>query len=184
MNKKLYFLSIHVPQRLENEILRLKREIKDRFQSEKALRLPGHVTLVRPTWIEEQLEGPLVTQVAAFLKDQHPFSIELEDFGAFTPRTIYVKVTPNEHLTRIKHQLDQVVDQAIGAKEEGNLENKNFVPHISIANRDLTPEHFQEAWREFQKRSFKGSFQVREVHLLRHNGKRWEVLQVFPLCQV
>ena len=181
MNKKLYFLSIHTPMGLEKDILKLKNEIKDRFQSEKALRLPGHITLFRPTWIEESLEEELVAKVAEFVHDQKPFQVELLDFGAFTPRTVYIRVIPNPALTQLKHKLDKVVEQIILPEEEQAKENKTFVPHITIANRDLKSNKFREAWDEFQHRNFEGSFKVMEVHLLKHNGKRWEVLKVFPL---
>lgn len=180
MNKKLYFLSIHTPQGVEKEILKLKHEIKDRFRSEKALRLPGHVTLVRPTWIEESLQDELVSNISELLIEQKPFQVELLDFGAFTPRTIYIGVIPTPILTQLKHELDQVVERNILPEEERSREKKEFVPHISIANRDLTPDNFRAAWDEFKYRNFKGSFQVRGVHLLRHNGKRWEVIKVFP----
>ena len=181
MDKKLYFLSIHTPKELEKEILKLKNEVKDRFQSEKALRLPGHVTLFRPTWVAESMEEELITKVSAFLHDQQAFQVELLDFGAFTPRTVYIKVIPNPALIRLKHELDKVVEQTILPEPEWSTGNKTFVPHITIANRDLTPDRFREAWNEFQHRNFEGSFKVMEVHLLKHNGKRWEVLKVFPL---
>ena len=57
---------------------------------------------------------------------------------------------------------------------------KDAEPHITVATRDLTKKAFSEAWPEISGEPFTGSFRVRSIFLLRHNGRYWDILEELP----
>jgi 2'-5' RNA ligase len=50
---------------------------------------------------------------------------------------------------------------------------------MTIATRDLSKKMFHEAWPEFQDRDFHSGFIADRLHLLKHNGKNWELYREF-----
>ncbi len=56
-----------------------------------------------------------------------------------------------------------------------------FKPHITIAYRDLGPEKFKEAWKEYQIKIFNAVFEVTDIHLLQHNTKQWNIISTYAL---
>ena len=45
----------------------------------------------------------------------------------------------------------------------------------------LKPETFPLIWDDLKNRKFKRTFSINRFTLLKHNGKRWEIFQEFPL---
>ncbi len=108
-----------------------------------------------------------------------PFRLQLENFGAFPPRVIFIDLQHSEPLFTLQQELLRY------CKRELNLFNANykdqpFHPHVTLAFRDLKKPVFAQAWGEFESREFSGSFQVSDIHLLKHNGKTWDTFQQIP----
>lgn len=61
-------------------------------------------------------------------------------------------------------------------------QNRPFAPHLTVAFRDLTKQHFDEAWLEFQNRQVEYTFTTLQLTLLIHDGKRWNVSAEFPFA--
>jgi 2'-5' RNA ligase len=62
-----------------------------------------------------------------------------------------------------------------------NYKDKGFLPHLTLAFRDLKKPMFAKAWEEFEHKDYAGEFSVENFVLLKHNGKIWEIFQEFPL---
>jgi 2'-5' RNA ligase len=66
-------------------------------------------------------------------------------------------------------------------QEEATAPARPFVPHMTVAFRDLQPAQFRAAWPQFKARLFQGSFLASALTLLLHDGKRWQVFAEFSL---
>ncbi|GEM_PF-4671095 len=58
-------------------------------------------------------------------------------------------------------------------------QSRPFVPHITVAFRDLTPTNFKAAWAEFEARQVDFEFTADRLTLLVHDGRRWQVKSEF-----
>ncbi|MTJ07719.1 2'-5' RNA ligase family protein [Anabaena sp. UHCC 0204] len=57
-----------------------------------------------------------------------------------------------------------------------------FVPHLTVAFRDLTKQNFRTAWPEFVQRQLHFEYTATHLTLLIHNGKCWNIKSKFAFC--
>lgn len=176
-SKSLYLIALLPPKEICEEIKAFKEEMKDRFNAKHALKLPAHITLQRPFWVEEHNENTLKENLETFVQTESPFSIDLNDFGCFTPRVIFVKISNHEPLIEMQTRLQKNLSLDI-FQNQNNRQTK-IHPHITLASRDLQESVFPIAWNVFQNRKYAASFTIDNVVLFKHTGKIWLKEQVF-----
>lgn len=174
----LFFIAVLPDRKLSDEVTNIKKYFADRYDSHHALRSPPHITLHMPFRWREDRESSLFKVLANFASKQRKFNIDLEDFGSFPPRVIFIKVKNAESLSNLKSGM------TIVAKLELKLLNADykdqpFHPHMTVAFRDLKRPAFKEAWKEFSQKKIYHRFKVERLTLLRHNGKFWEIHREF-----
>ena len=177
MAAKMYFLAILTPQEVNARVLEWKYYMREHFGCVVAMRSPAHITLIPPFWMNEELETSLTTDVQSFSAQQQSFKIELEDFDAFRPKVIFLNVKLTERLAQLRSALED--DLISREKYPIKLEERPFHPHVTIANRDLLRKDFPEAFKHFQKISYKKEFIANEITLLKHVGGEWKSIQKF-----
>jgi len=107
-----------------------------------------------------------------------PFSVELENFGAFPSHTIFVAIRNFFPFMQLRDRLfRQVVQQNLFPPIASG--RPAMTPHLTLAYRDLAPETFELAWSDFCQREFSDEFTATAAHLMEHRGK-WRTLRVFP----
>jgi 2'-5' RNA ligase len=163
-----YFIAIIPPEPIATEIYKIKEYVHDQYKSKGSLNSPTHITLHMP--FEWEKEEKLVSTLKRF--EFEKFNIELNDFGCFEPRVIFVDVKKNESLNLLQSRL------ATFCKTELNLFNSQyrdlpFHPHVTIAFRDLKKPMFEAAWNEFKSRKYSAVFQCSRLSLMKHDGKFW-----------
>lgn len=175
--KRLYFIALIPPDDLEKQIREYKKEIKEKFDAKHALKLPAHITLQQPFWLPESRENELIKGLENLAGRQSSFPIVLEGFGCFSPRVIFVKVQEHEPVLALQKSLLEELGDIVPSDKKSIIH-----PHMTIASRDLKKEEFKAAWGEFKHRKFKAEFSARNIFLLKHNGKSWDILreQFFP----
>lgn len=109
------------------------------------------------------------------------FQVELEDFGAFGPRVIFIDVALNQALENLQKDLVKTARQGLNL-HNANYKQRGFHPHITLAFRDLRKPAFKEAWIEFKPKEYHATFEVSSFWLLKHNGKNWEEYREFEFC--
>lgn len=170
----MYFIALVAPKEINDDMLKWKQFMKERFECAVALRSPAHITLIPPFWMDEHLEQDIEKAMHSFSKHQDPFDIRLENFGAFKPRVIYVDVVLSAKLTDLHAQFQEHM------METGlfpiNMDPRPYHPHVTIATRDLNKKAFNEAWNIFQEKKYEASWVTRGISLLRHDQKKWEVI--------
>ena len=144
----------------------------EKYHCKVGLKSPAHITMIPPFWMQPEKEQQLITDIDAISSSAQPFTIDIKNFSAFKPRTIYVDVIVNEELRSLKAVIDKFFSLA---DYKMKFEARPFHPHVTIATRDLHKKDFHEAWAFFETKKFKANWQAKGLSVLRHNTKNWEV---------
>ena len=115
-----------------------------------------------------------------FCKRQTGFEISLNDYGAFPPRTIFIKPETSPALDKLYENLRSYLETKLNFNNE-ELGNYKFNPHMTIANRDISKKDFDEAWKHYQDKEYKRKFTLKNISLLKHNVKNWDIYRSFDL---
>jgi len=172
---KLYFIAIVPDEPVFDEVMVMKTEVSQRFESKAALRSPPHITLHMPFQWKEEKEGRLISSLDAMASLQQGFEVQLKGFGGFPPRVIYINVLENKLLSTIQKVIQNLARSKWHIYPKSNS-IRPFMPHMTIAFRDLKKPQFHEAWSTFKERGFNATISVTNICLLKHNGKSWDVL--------
>ena len=176
ISKALYFAALLPPPKLKEEIRKLKLEIKGKVGASHALKLPAHITLLPPFKMESHGENGLFETLGSVSSEFNVFEVELDGFGSFGQRVIFISVINPEKITLLHRELLQATQTITGANPEGS-----FHPHITLATRDLGPRDFRIVWQEYKDRTYSSNFTATAITLFKHNGKTWDILKEFPL---
>jgi len=178
MAKNLYLIALVPGEELREQVRKLKLEMSDRFGASHALKAPAHITLQMPFRRDEEHEPFIVDKLREFSLNRPPFTVSVNGFDAFPPRVIFLKLTEHEPIKKLHAELINFLKNQLKFTEKEL--NEQFHPHMTIATRDLSKKMFHKAWPEYQDRKFESIFLADRLHLLRHNGKQWELFEEFP----
>lgn len=177
-DRDLYFVAIIPPIELREKVKKIKERIKTEYGAGHALKSPAHITLQMPFKRSPADEAEISEALRRFSLPEKNFTVDLNGYGAFVPRVIFIKITQSEPVRALHKRLNDVLLSELHFSPGEVM--KDLQPHVTIATRDLTKEVFSEAWPEFQKKEFTASFEVHSIFLLRHNGKDWDIMEEFP----
>lgn len=163
--------------KLREEIRAIKEEFSRDFSASHALKSPAHVTLQMPFKRYSEYEPVMTSALKEFAATEKPFTIELDGFGVFAPRVIFIKIGDYQNISGLHSRLKDVLLSQMGFPA-GDVLNV-IHPHITLATRDLSRDSFGKAWPLFENRKFTGSFTVNSLFLLKHNGRSWDILREF-----
>lgn len=172
----LYFLSLLPPDDLGDQIRALKEEISIKYNTNRALRLPAHLTLLAPFRLKETQLPELRRKLKTFCASQSSIHVEINGFGAFRPKVIFLEIANPGELRILQKNLQDYFEGLL--PEEKN--SRKFHPHITLATRDIHRSDFKKAWNELSPQNFHAEFEAKEIYLFSHNGKRWDISEVYP----
>ncbi len=176
-HKCLYFAAVIPPEPLKSRVHALKLEFHEKYHFSHALKSPPHITLLPPFKWSEKNEHEISRFLMEFASQQVSFDINLDGFGAFKPRVIYLKIIENDRLAGLYHTLSAAFYPKFGLPAPPD---RPYRPHMTLAFRDVTPGMFYKAWSEWKGKQFERSFPVEGVYLLKHNRKNWDELFLAP----
>src|SRR5215218_4439421 len=104
---RMYFVAIVLPDELNKKVLKWKNYMYEKFGCKVGLKSPAHITLIPPFWMHEEKEPEFLSDIDDISLSARPFTIEIKNFSAFKPRTIYVDVVANEKLRSLKAAVDK-----------------------------------------------------------------------------
>jgi 2'-5' RNA ligase len=176
-----FFIALLPPQPVSLKANEIKGIMRDRYASQAAFRSPPHVTLLAPfEWPIVKLPD-LVATLKEFAATQAPVPMTLDGFGAFSPHVIYINVVKSERLMAIQPALLDTLAAKLGLMSERDRK-RAFVPHMTVAFRDLKPHMFRQAWSVFQNQEIHFDFVVNQLTLLAHDGKQWTAKEHYDLA--
>jgi len=177
-NVSLYFIALIPHDKLRDQIRSIKERMLTDYGAGHALKSPAHITLQRPFNRSERDEVFMSQALLRFASERKPFKVNLDGFGAFPPRVIYINIIDHEPLKELHSHLKEMLRTELNFTPEEIM--KDMQPHMTVATRDLTKSAFSEAWSELQEEKFKASFEVNSIFLLKHNGRHWDIMEEFP----
>jgi 2'-5' RNA ligase len=176
--KSKYFIAILPSQEVSDRVQEIKHVFRDKYNCTVASRSPAHITLQPPFSIFESEEKNYIDKLYRFSATRDGFEIDLKNFAAFAPRTVYIDVVPNNALFRLQKELIQFL-QREGLIAANQMEERPFKAHVTVANRDLKPKDFKSAWQIYRSEPFEATFEVASISLLKHNGAKWDIHESF-----
>lgn len=177
-----HFIGIQLPADLSERIMDFREYMHTAFSCKSGFSTPPHITLVPPFLLPEYYEGSQVecgvARAVSLLKGQNimPFDVSLSGFGAFSDRTLFVNVentqAPWETVRSVLYRsLKEEIPEAV------KKESKTFVPHITVANRDIPKGTMDSALKHFAHIDFTARFSVSDITVFVRNARGlWEVL--------
>lgn len=175
----LHFIAILAPDDINRQVLEWKNYMLQQFNCKVALKSPAHITLIPPFHLPDTDHDAMASVLNQLAPENTGFPVHLKNFAAFKPRVIYVHVQPNAPLQELKLKTEDALLQTHHFRIK--KEERPFHPHITIANRDLKKEDFNDAWQYFDQLTYEASFTASAISLLRHNGSKWDVAGSFEL---
>ncbi len=180
-SKQRFFIALVPPLDIEQHITEIQLYFAEHYNSRGALNSPPHITL-QPTfeWLAQDVPT-LEESLKEFSANRLPIPVTLSGFAAFAPRVIYADVVKSPELLEIHKNLMSYIEATLGIVDRVS-QTRPFVPHMTVAFRDLTKDNFQTAWLEFAGRSLNFEFTASALTLLLHDGSRWNISNQFPLA--
>ena len=175
-NQNLFFIALIPFRHLREQIILIEKDFAKRFNSFKALKVPAHITLKAPFTCNDNAMHELLTWFYDLKFFQKQFTVQLKDYAAFHNKNapvVYINPIATSDLMRLQKELITGFRSMFPAY----LNNVDiaFKPHMTVAYRDLTPDMFEKAWKEYEHKSFDAMFDVNAVHLMKHNSVKWEL---------
>ena len=169
----MYFVALVCPPPLNEKILRYKIWMRDQFGCIVAMKSPAHITLIPPFWLPDSEEEKLLEMLQSFTNTIGELTIPLNGFSHFRKRVLFVAVEAFPELEQLKKQAEDHFANSFPAIKK---DTRPFHPHITIANRDMKPSHFEKAWGHFSGKTFVEGFSTGTISLLKYSGGKWTVL--------
>ena len=179
--RKRFFIALLPPDEVQAKANEIKGIMRDEYASKAAFRSPPHVTLLAPfEWPISELPT-LSEALKDFATNQEPIRMTLDGFAAFAPHVIYIDVVKRDRLMSCQSSLLLHLQEQIGLDSKRD-QNRSFVPHMTVAFRDLKPGMFRKAWSVFQHKEIHFDFTVEQLTLLVHDGKLWTLKENYDFA--
>ena len=173
-----FFIALLPPQDIQEYANDIKQYFADKYASDSAQKSPPHITLQPPfEWADTSISS-LETSLQAFAIQQQSVPITFNGFAAFPPRVIYINVIKSQALLSLQTDLITYLETNLGIMVQIE-KTRPFVPHLTVAFRDLTKQNFRIAWPEFVNRQFDCKYTATHLTLLIHDGNCWNVKSEF-----
>jgi len=178
----LFFIAILPDQDVKEEINAIKKQIAENYECQYALNKITHITIQKPfRWPEEEVQY-LKHELSTCFKDNYSFPVNLSGFGHFGDRVIYIEISNTEPLESLRSGLVNKLQDQLNFTDK-MIGRRDFTPHITIANRDLSKTQFTKAWSNYKDMNINIKFTCKKVWLLKHDGKRWQPHHAFTLSE-
>jgi 2'-5' RNA ligase len=175
----LYFIALPLNEKVDESIRKIQWEFSTRYESSRQLKIPPHITLIPPFESENSFLEGLKVLIESVCLHQPTLSIRLNGFGTFREKVVYAGVEKTVELIQLQEKIQTKMVEQLGFKKKSYF--NDFTPHVTVANRDLTPENFQKAKKEFMDRPFHATFIAHHILIYIYEQGVWKLFQHFSL---
>jgi len=145
MNNNSYYIALVPNAKISEEILKLKLDAEAKFGTKLALRSPAHITLVPPFTANDEELAHVLLAVNHQVKRHKQLHITIDDRDNFGSHTIFLQIKNSLQLSKLFEELFVQVSQLVKTTDY-----KQFIPHITLANRDIPAESFSKILAYFK----------------------------------
>ena len=139
-----YYIGLLPEQNLSNICLEFKNQAEERFDCHKAKTSPAHVTLVPPFAGDRQGLALIKSLLSTITPKYTPFELAIQGWNHFKEKTIFLEIETTPRLDELIKDCYDYLTKLVPTRC-----SKQFVPHISIINRDLASSQFATAFEYF-----------------------------------
>lgn len=173
-----YFLALVPPTEILEKATAIKLLIREEFGIKYALKSPPHVTLKMPFSYNEAKEDFLERKLSDFLQVQKPFRIKVEGVGTFGNRVIYLGIKQTPEMQLLQANLKSFCKKELNLIDE--LSDRNYHPHLTVAFKDLKPNHFSEVLSLVKNHSFDAEYEATDLGVLKRKEGKWSLDRKLP----
>ncbi|MBP9742104.1 MAG: 2'-5' RNA ligase family protein [Burkholderiales bacterium] len=177
-NLELYYIALIPPEAIQDEVHEFQHIAAVKFETEVTIKSPAHITIVPPFSLHIDEVKPMINNINILLKRNYsPIEVSVTRFYHFDHRNIILEVHKGREIERLFNDLMLVTE---GATHHHNNVAK-FIPHITIANRDLSPEVFDKAYDYFNHISYGRDFICETIIVFHFKDGKWLAIKNFRL---
>jgi 2'-5' RNA ligase len=148
---------------VDAQLMEEKQFFSDRFKTSISVKTKTHITVAN-FLAGEAMEETIIRWMHRIISSKKSFRVSLDQYGAFRPHTIYLRVQDHQPFQQLAREL-KVVDQYIRGYGCPEM-HLNTSPYVTIAGK-LEQNIYSEAVKLYSEKTFHASFEVKELVLLR-----------------
>jgi len=179
MNRSLFFFALIPEARFSEKVRSLQEELKAKFALTYSMRIIPHITLQAPFECQEVNQSKLEECVDLISNRIKPLRLKSMNFGSFINSVVYINLEKNAELMELQEWLANTLESQSCLTSAQR--NNDYVPHITLAHRDLDPTQFAEVWEYINQYPLNESFAVEKLVAFNHDGAKWVEYLSFPL---
>lgn len=178
-----YLLVLLPHEELRNKIQQVRKEFAETYKTTLQAGNKPYIGLATFTQYE-MMEERIVNKLKLVAMAQHPFKVELKDFGSFPSHSIHINVVSRLPIQELVKLL-RTETQRLLKMNEDNKPHFILEPHLSVA-RKLKPWQYEKGWLEYSRKSFTGRFVAEAILLLKRpqGSKSWQIAQRFEFMNL
>ena len=179
-DKKLKLVAIVPPEPLFSFVKEEQNFIAQKWNVRQALRTPPHITLIPPISLDEG-ESEELDRISKEIASMHAsFRLKVTKYETFSPKVIYIKPS-FPYVLRVLYTdlMDAIIAKIPHAIQKYPYES--FVPHITIAYRDLDPLRFKEVWKYYKNKKVNFAVDIERICILDNSAEGWVISDSYEL---
>ncbi len=137
-----YLLILNPHEELRNKIIQVKKEFHEEYQTGQSPWGKPNLALIRFSQLE-MMEERIVQRINTIAMGQHPFKVELKNFGSLPTHTIFINVATQEPIRKMVREIKAF--QRLLKLDNDHKPHFIDEPNIVIA-RKLLPWQYEKAW--------------------------------------
>jgi 2'-5' RNA ligase len=180
MTPLVKLIAIVLPEPVYTEVREQQLFIAKTWGPKHALRTPPHITIIPPMALKQE-EVPLIFSMASALSlSFSSFTMQLNGYGAFKPRVVFVHPQKCEALDGLEATWEHAIKQKL-PHALANYPDRPYHPHVTLAHKDVRREQFEKIWDHYSALDYRVNFEVKEFCVLDHTKDGWAVERRFSL---
>lgn len=172
-----YILILNPPVGLQDKIMRIKRDILEKYDSGFLVNRKPVLRLAR-FFSYQMTEEKLINHFKIAAMAMPPFKVILTDYGSFPNHTLFVKAEESKVALQMLMKDIKTAKRLIRSPEQGPYFSSEF--NIPLAVK-LTPLQYEKMWEDYRQRQFTGQFIADSMLLLkrREGEKNYQIAARF-----
>lgn len=176
-----YFIAVLPPELISIEIKSYQKEVEKDFAAVHAQKAPPHITVIPPFDCSLEKIKEFSSNLKLYFNNKSTIDIhiKLDNFQRFESRTLFVDVAKNVSFEKLCKELKMLFNQQKIMKQR--IEKHYFIPHITLANKDIKKRNFKVAWLDFKNRTYERVFKLEYMSVLELKDGKWELHKTIKL---
>lgn len=174
-SEQTHFIGVIVPESVEDTIKQCRAWMQSKYSCHSGYGTPVHITLVPPFHLPDEFDDPQVkTSVCAAAADclkkkLIPFTAHVSGFGAFAERTLFARVMPDKNWDFLRDSVYR--EFACSLPGAVRPDAKPFIPHLTVANRDIPSGAVSESLCHFSELNLDVEFSVQTIGVFERTAR-------------